>query len=472
MISDIRLVKKTAVIFSVLSVIAAAGCRPVLPEDIENHIIAADFQGNPAFFDTVNAEQKVIRDKKTVTLPDHLSRMRAHIEKSGRKKIMIYCFGGMNSFEETIEASTKLTEAITKDDPDIYPVFVNWDSELFGCYFNDLVYIRRGMMDRWWGPPTAPIFFMQNILGAIARLPANMIYQSRSISGLYMDDFHTAVPDTLKPYKTDISWYMGKDYSDHKWTPFISCGYVAGFPFQIISNGLLNVLGSRSWKEMRRRARLGFVHDPQTGYDLAYMADMFSAKQNGVFSHFAEMLEDYAKQHPDIEITLIGHCMGTFIATEFLDRFSNLPIKNIVFMAGASSVQETAAAVKPYLKLHPQTRFYNLCLHPRVDWFDMMNYIVVPCGSVLAWTNDFLTEPLSKEDYTVGIWDPSITVLPRMMTGVEKQVTLKAFGIDDPLTNVGENFMPRQHTDFSSPDIKFWREEFWKIPSKQEIAVK
>jgi len=459
-----RYIKKSAQLFSLLLFLAAAGCSTVLPEGMENHIIAADYLGEPAFFDAVDAQGKVVRDGRTVTLPDHLKRMKKEMEKSGRKKIMIYCFGGMNSFEETIEASVRLTEAIEKDSPDIYPIFVNWDSELFGCYLEDLFFVRQGVVNRWWGVLTSPLYFAQNILETLVRLPENMAYQSQTIFSLYADDFYAAIPEALKKHKTDISWYMGKDCSDHTWTPLIRCGYVIGFPFQVITNGLLNAFGSRGWKEMRRRARLGFVKDPEVDFELSCMVSMFSSKQDGVFSHFAEMLTDYARQHPDTEITLIGHCMGTLIATEFLSRYSNLPVKNIVFMAGASSVHETAQVVKPYLERHPQTHFYNLCLHPRIDWFDMMDYMILPCGSVLAWVNEFLTEPASKEGYTVGIWEPAIALLPGMMGGVEKQVTLKAFGIDDPVTSIGKDQLPYQHTHFSSPEIKFWREEFWKIP--------
>lgn len=97
--------------------------------------------------------------------------------------------------------------------------------------------------------------------------------------------------------------------------------------------------------------------------------------------------------------------------------------------------------------------------------FDMMDYMVLPCGSVLEWVNEFLTVPISKEDYTVGIWGFSIVVLLRMMRGVEKQVTLKAFGINDPVTNIGKDSMPYQHTHFSNPEIRFWREEFWNVPA-------
>ncbi len=445
--------------------LAVAGCSTVLPEGMENHIIAADFLGEPAFFDTVDEQGKVIRDKDTVTLPNHLKRMKEQIAKSGRKKIMIYCFGGMNSFEETIRASVKLTKAIEEDSSEIYPIFVNWDTELFGCYLEDLFYIRQGFVDRKWGPPTSPLFLAKNIVESVIRLPANMIYQSQAITSLYADELFVEVHDALRPQKTDISWYMGKDRSDHRWSPLIRFGYVAGLPARVGTSTLISVFGARGWKEMRRRARLGFVKDPESKTDSEYAVSMFTAKQDGVFAYFAEMLIDYVQEHPDTEITLIGHCMGTILATEFLSRYANLPIKNIVFMAGASTVQETAAVIKPYLLQHPQSRFYNLCLHPRIDWFDMMDYMVLPCGSVLMWVNEFLTEPLSKEDLTVGVWGASIIILPRMLAGIEKQVTLKAFGIDDPVTNVGEEMLPRQHTDFNNPKTRFWREEFWQVPT-------
>jgi len=456
--------KWVAVFFAVLLALVLTGCSTVLPEGMENHIIAANYLGEPAFFDTVDAEGNVILDAKTVTLPEHLKRMKAQMEKSGRKKIMIYCFGGMNSFEETIRASAKLTEAIAEDRPDIYPIFVNWDSELFGCYLEDLMYIRQGIVSRWWGPITAPFLLTKNILESFGRLPMDMYYQAAGFSCFNMSETIVAVYEALRPQKTNISWYMGEDLSEHKRPILTRFGYLAGMPARVFTNALINVFGARGWKEMRRRSRLGFVKDPDTSSVAEYAVSMFTAKQDGVFSDFAKMLLEYAQEHPDTEITLIGHCMGAIIATEFLSRYPDIPFKNIVFLAGAASVQETAAAVRPFLRRHPKAHFYNLCLHPWVDWYDMMDYMVLPCGSVLTWVNDHLTEPVSREEYTVGMWGPSIVYLPRMLRGVERQVTLKAFGINDPVTNVGEDMMPRQHTDFSSPKIRFWREEFWEVP--------
>ena len=240
--------------------------------------------------------------------------------------------------------------------------------------------------------------------------------------------------------------YLGGDYSAHLLMPLIRLGYFAGTPIRFFTTSLIDVFGSRAWEEMRRRAHLAFVRDPKKFYTDSRMIAMAEAPADGVFSRFAEMLISYMKKHPDTEITLIGHSMGSFIVTELLSRYPQLPVKNIVFMAAASPVRDTALVVGPYLAAHPEAHFYNLCLHPFIDRYDMMDYCVLPCGSILTWVDMHLTSPGSKEEYSVGEWEASFLQLPRLMRGVKKQVTIKGFGISDPATNTVAPDIPSQHT--------------------------
>jgi len=452
---------------AVLAGLFLAGCATVIPDGMENHIIAADYRGNPTFFDTVDPAGEVVHQKKSFNFDKYLEDMSESIRRSRRKKIMIYCFGGMNTLGETIEASARNARIIMKDSPDVYPIFINWDSELFGCYLEDLLVVRQGIANYWMGPMTAPLLFVTHLLEALCKLPAGMLYQTIGREDTKKQVQYEEISKELQKRSTDIAWHLGKDLSEHKWRKLSRFGYVVGFPARVGTTALIDTFGSRGWREMRRRARLCFNKEPDQSSPYGNFVSMFATEPDGVFSRFARMLIAYTKNHPDTEITLIGHCMGTIIATEFLSRFQELPIRNIVFMAAASSVQETTAVVRPYLLSHPKAHFYNLCLHPWIDWFDMMDYCVLPCGSVLEWVNIHLTEPLSKEDYTIGIWDVAMASLPRQMTGVEKQVTIKGFGIQDPGTNINPGDFPHQHTDFSNPASGFWKPEFWQIPPQE-----
>lgn len=443
-----------------------AGCAPVLTEELDHHIITADGNGAPVFYDIYEPNTGITLPGEGIKLEDHLRHMREEMEKSGRKKVMIYCFGGMNSANETVEISAENIPVIMRDS-DVYPIFVNWESELFDCYFNHLFAIRNGLENFWTGPVLVPFYFTADMLGALIQLPPNLYYQSVAMVEHYDEEHYNEMAGNIVRRDGEIQFYLGRDFADHRLLPLIRLGYFVGFPFRILTTSLIDGFAPRAWDEMRRRARVSFVRDTLWNGE-ADISDpsLMNAPPDGVFSHFAEMLIQYTKDHPDTEITLIGHSMGSFLITEVLARYPELPVKNIVFMAAASSVQETVYAVKPYLLRHRDAHFYNLSLHPFVEYYDMMDYCVLPCGSILTWVNQHLAPPVSKEDYTVGIWDASVALLPRMMRGVENQVTVKGFGLYDPVTNTNDVSIPSQHTDFSSLESRFWRPEFWNIPKK------
>jgi len=446
------------------------GCTPTLSESTESHIIAAGHTGNPVFFDCADEKGKIIRKADEITLEQHLARMSSAMEKSGRKKIFLYCFGGMNSVESTVKISMQNT-SIIMNDSDVYPIFLNWESELFACYFHYLFWVRQGVEIYWLGPPLAPVFFLSDMVEAILRLPIDMLYQSMGIFALDTSREYNEAAQLFQSRHAGIHCYMGRDNDPHTFFPLVRLGYFAGFPVRIVTTSLIRSFGSEAWQEMRRRARVAFDRDPSSLEKNLAASNRISLPPDGVFAHFAEMLRAYVRKHPDTEITLVGHSMGGFLATELLSRYPDLPIKNIVFMASTSSVQETAQVVKPYLEKKQDARFYNLCVHPFIERYDMMHFCVLPSGSVLSWGSQHLTRPISKEDHPVGIWDAAIFMLPNLMDGVESQVTIKAFGLNDPVTNTEMLDMPSQHTDFSSPKVKFWRKTFWEVPSDAARAA-
>ncbi|MBI3058550.1 MAG: hypothetical protein HYY81_04475 [Deltaproteobacteria bacterium] len=48
--------------------------------------------------------------------------------------------------------------------------------------------------------------------------------------------------------------------------------------------------------------------------------------------------------HIPIEITLVGHSMGTIVADEILRAFPKIPFERIVYLASASSVRDVDTA--------------------------------------------------------------------------------------------------------------------------------
>ena len=172
------------------------------------------------------------------------------------------------------------------------------------------------------------------------------------------------------------------------------------------------------------------------------------------------------------EVTLIGHSMGTMVLNECLRRDLLDDRKpeycHVVYMAAACSVRDFGRAVVPYLRQHRSTEFYNLMLHPLAELRERERFgDLPPRGSLLVWLDDFLADPQTPLDRTLGRWDnivPATEIIPEAVRG---QVTLKAFALapyDDPTPPVRDgrrlpDYGPQAHGQFRGR--AYWRPDFW-----------
>ena len=427
-----------------------------------NKMIAIDAEGGPRLY-PVKAENKAVQPA-TYTYEQQLDGIISGIKNSGRRKILIYVFGGMNSLDETVER-TKILAKTIYEQSDYYPIFINWESQLFDCYYDHLFFIRRGVYTYSFGPALSPFYLIADLTRSTARLPVNLIYQSY---GMVYSDYempHLDRKTIEKVQKMKIQVCLGQDRSP-KSAIWVRRGtYFLGFPFRIISTALIDTCGKSAWDVMKRRSRTMFVkaYPFETGVNDEIRLAL--SPPDGAMAKFMNhLVKLYREDKNKYEMTVIGHSMGPIIVNEMLSRYPELPFKNIVFMAAACSTNETVKALKPYLVRHPESTFYNLCIHPNRDAQDMMIYGVLPRGSVLEWIDLFFSDPVSESDLSLGQWVNATYLLPRLMRGVEGQIVNKAFGVDDPETNTIFLNMPEQHTDFSNPALRFWEPQFWEIP--------
>jgi pimeloyl-ACP methyl ester carboxylesterase len=162
------------------------------------------------------------------------------------------------------------------------------------------------------------------------------------------------------------------------------------------------------------------------------------------------------------EITLVGHSMGSMVINQLLKHNPALRCRNIVFLAAACSIHDFQENVIPYLQQYPDTRFYNLCLHPTAEIAEAEYWELPMRGSLLVWVDEFLGTPQTPLDRTMGRWDnflPATYIVPEKQRG---QVHVKAF----PMTadrstwdrETGSD-APQRHGDFSG--LRYWEESFW-----------
>ena len=434
---------------------------PVISEFAMDKMITVNGDGVPCLF-PLKKQNKVI-DPEEYTFKDQLDAIEKGINKSGRKKILIFVCGGMNSLEYNVERAEKLTREIYEKS-DFYPICINWQTSLFNCYFEHLLFIRKGYKTYTLGPPLAPFYFIMDIGRALLYLPVGLVYQSYGTFYGNFEEVETTmeIEKALKNLK--IRYFLGKDHTPTSIRVIRQINYIAGFPIRPLTSLLIDTFAKSSWDIMKRRSRTIFEQVQHfEAVDEKVVLNALSPC-DGAMSQLMDRLSVMSKNDNEIEFTLIGHSLGPAIINELLMRYNKLPYKDIVYMAAACSAKETAEAVVPYLRHHPDSTFYNLCVHPNIDSQDMMIYGVLPKGSVLEWINLFFSHPITPSDHAVGEWLTAAENLPKLTRGVQKQVVIKGFGVGDPRTNDIILNMPEQHTDFSNPELLFWEKRFWEIP--------
>ncbi len=448
--------------FAAAVCLLTASCQPVISKFTMEKMVAIDDEGDPKLY--AYKEENRIVEPNEYSFDRQLDQMMSSIRKSGRKKILIYVFGGMNSVDSMVSTTDEMAQIIYSQS-DYYPIFVSWESTLFECYLDHLFMIRRGVKSYAFGPALSPFYFTVDLGRAVTRLPINLVYQSY---GTFSSegDFPELDGETMKKIDNmKMRIYLGNDNYPAYYSLLARTSYVAGLPLRLITTPAIDTCGKSAWDIMRRRSKTAFIKAQPIETSVEKEIKTALSPADGAMARLMDRLSGLYNEHQDYEFTVIGHSMGPFIINEMIARYPELPYKNIVYMAPACSVIEAVRVLKPYLEKNPKSTFYNLCIHPHRDTEDMMIYGCLPRGSVLEWIDLYLADPVSVDDLTLGRWDNAAFLMPRLMNTVQSQVVVKAFGLMDPVTNTIVLDMPGQHTDFGESVLRFWEPAFWEIPS-------
>jgi hypothetical protein len=166
-----------------------------------------------------------------------------------------------------------------------------------------------------------------------------------------------------------------------------------------------------------------------------------------------------------LEITLVGHSMGTIIVDRLLRYAPNLQVKNIVFMGAANTVEDYRDTVDAYLDRHKGdkgggTDMYHLVLHPLAEVTEQGVLDLAPRGSLLIWIDNYFTNPPTPLGKRAGRFVNIVPELAFANHGTRSHVHLKVFqvGKDQRCSN------PQKHGDFG--DFPFWDKRFWDPKEK------
>jgi pimeloyl-ACP methyl ester carboxylesterase len=441
-----------------------------ISKSTSERMVAINSDGTPALYNLKTPSGKIIKKDK-YSYEQQLDSIISGIKKSGRKKIILYAFGGMNTLDSTVERTEEMSGTIYKES-DYYPILINWESSLSDSYFDHLLYIRRGVKSYAYGPILAPFYLLGDLGRAAIRLPINLVLQT---NGLFRDDApgsRISSKESKKIKKLKIKYYLGKDYKKDYYSLPRSALFITLLPFRVVTTALIDVGGTSAWAVMIRRSKTVFQKTQTFETDFQDEVKALSSPPDGALSLLMDRLVKFDQENPGYEFTLIGHSMGAFITNGILFRYNMLHYKNIVYMAPACSSEDAALVLRPYLEKHPESTFYNLCIHPNMDANEMMAWGFLPRGSVLRWIDFYFTNPLNASDHCVGIWYNAMYSMPRLLGKAQGQCVIKVFGIHDPVTNTIDIDMPQDHTDFSNTKLRFWEPEFYQIPRNMNSTKK
>jgi hypothetical protein len=438
-------------------------------------------------------------------LLDLASYCQAQKLKSPQKpcKLLFYFHGGLNRRTDSVNRAIVLAGKIR--DAGEFPIFVNWRSSLPSSWWDHVAHVHNGL---WFGNKTAvlaPYFIAADEAKAIADAPKAWVAEMRHTFPRRQEAGKSALvtyEDMVSNSKSGIvvSKLVDGDKAplleDHRswgerWLPrgtilLTWWSKLLGAPLVVQAGGV------GAWDIMQRRTAMLFrtetefrevpvtpaAEEHEAGAALAYFISRFQSKflpkfcETGTYvpPSPASGAQDEHKTHeegrascPDrLEVTLVGHSMGTIIIDRLLRYAPYFEVKNIVFMGAATSVEDYRDTVDAYLDRHKGkgqegtgTQMYHLVLHPLAEVTERNLFDLAPRGSLLVWIDNYFTEPPTPVGRRVGRFSNVVPELRFAAPEIKKQIHLKVFRLERKY----RCWNPRKHTDFGS--FPFWDEDFW-----------
>ena len=480
-----------------------AGCSSIqqVPTD---HIVMFSGRGNPVdptgnigcanepapcngshFWLTSYPEMK--RDRYDAYLTNLFEAMKREAPVvGGKKRLLIFIHGGLNTQVGTIERAADLHQSI--EAAGYFPIFVNWQSSLVSSYLDHLLYIRKGQDMGALGMPLAPLYLLADVARSVARAPVVWAFQFwnsiRSVPFITTPsetDASRIASDIEKEGTIDLS--RGDDKRDNTEMILSGVSWLGTAPTKILTAPFIDAFGRSAWEIMLRRTDLLYHTDGEfsTESDVAKQAHAERGyqhvKADGGLSVFMRRLQDEIARNGGADawdITLVGHSMGTIVLNRLIHDFGaspsgTMPFNRIAYMAAAATVKDYEDTIFPYLAKNRDAQFYHLTLHARAearDRWEPIRYVdLPPRGSLLVWVDEFLSNPGTLHDRTAGRITNLIVSLHDTPTELRHRIHIKEFHAGVSMQDTD----PQGHGQFSAP-FSFWKQECWQPKSPSSSA--
>ncbi|MEE8269185.1 MAG: hypothetical protein V3R23_04140 [Nitrospinaceae bacterium] len=435
---------------------------------------------------------------------------------NNKKKILIHVHGGLNQRGEALAWSTSdlwgppLYDVILNSpEGGYFPIFVNWHSGLLSTYGDHLLNVRQGedwSAKSWYWKAgryaTSPVYLAVDIVRGVVRAPlvwASFFLNEAKTMPVFeyfdpKDAVHVAgdIKCRKKGWKTDPgapercvpTWpptkpekfiiHTGQDYRNYWDMTKSAAQYTVTLPSKLAVAPMIDSMGTSAWNNMLRRVNLLNNIDDEFHTDRSISQRAWKDPKLGLartpvhggLSHFMQLfIERYKSdiQSGNMEIVLVGHSMGTIVLNEMIRNYGvyhdpatgeKWLFNQIVYMAAACTISHYESTVIPYLARNKKAHFYNVMLGRMAEIRENNVLGLSPRGSLLVWIDEFLSNPLTHRDRTLGRYDNFLMAVHNIPESMRDRIHIKSFNTGQKYPDYPE---PQEHGDFRN--FKFWDNE-------------
>lgn len=357
----------------------ATGAALVVPRansDLRKHAIFVNRRGEAMRVAVESDTSPQVSAGKLMTDREYdvyLHEMMQALRARPRIPVLLYAHGGLVTLQGALENNTVMEKAITTEG-EYYPIFVNWHASLPTTLGEHLCCVRQGERESW-APLTIPLAFFGGL--------ANSVVEAIPSWGSQVGD--GTVPLRRSPQSYDIVYdSLRREFGQPnqirvsrgdvaRLPPVVQRfgGLTVGSPFRAFGSPFVAGFGAPAWENMLRRIHLMFRADDErsTALAMAKQGTVDYRAPSGALGVLMDSLSTLvAEERGSRTITLIGHSMGAIVMNELLQRYPELPVSDIVYMAPASSVRDLETSVIPFMRENTSTRFTSLpCIRARTS---------------------------------------------------------------------------------------------------------
>jgi hypothetical protein len=459
-------------------------------EDARDHVIMVDEDGtfvDPAVkWKVANpADEPGLKNVREQL--DRIARNLRFLARNGKTvRLLVFVHGGMVTYEDSYQTYRQLFGPMRA--AGYYPLFIVWNSGWATTYFDHLVRVRQGeIVSPPVGYATAPFVAATDILGAVVRAPivwgreAVNDYQTTEWPGGAQAGDHRLVESYLSGKLPD-NFLAGDDRRSLGERARYAAMYALTFPVKyLVASPIIDGLGTNSWDNMLRRT--GTMFDPlprsqdiysilsalPAGQDKQEALKEWYGRKPGVMWVVSERLSSWSREDDlRLEVELYGHSMGAIILNNLLRAAPDLRARKVVYLAAACSIKDWEESVWPYLRTGGSSAdFYSISIHRLREESERnpvvavgstrLNLDLAPRGSLLDWIDNFLSDPATIEDRTLGRWTNLTRVAPQIPDDLQPRIYLHAF---DAISTPGDTPPPQPQSHSETAAWPFWLPEY------------